>query len=65
MRFFITSAGSGKGGDLGGLAGADAHCRSLAAAVGAATRTWQAYLSTQATAGVSAVNARPDVCVWP
>jgi hypothetical protein len=35
MRFFVTSVGSGKGGDLGGLAGADAHCQSLAAAVGA------------------------------
>jgi hypothetical protein len=65
MRFFITSAGSGKGGDLGGLAGADAHCRSLAAAVGAATRTWQAYLSTQATAGVSAVNARDRIGTGP
>src|SRR5438067_6866642 len=47
MRFFVTSAGSGKGGDLGGLTGADAHCQSLAAAVGAGARTWHAYLSTQ------------------
>jgi hypothetical protein len=47
MRFFVTSVGSGKGGDLGGLTGADAHCQSLAAAAGAGTRTWQAYLSTQ------------------
>src|SRR5262245_5704714 len=52
MRFFVTSAGSGKGGDLGGLDGADARCQSLAAGVGAGTRTWHAYLSTQATAGV-------------
>jgi hypothetical protein len=59
MRFFVTSTGSGKGGDLGGLAGADAHCQSLAAAVGAGTRTWHAYLSTQATAG--AVNARDRI----
>ena len=61
MRFFITSAGSGKGGDLGGLAGADAHCQSLAAAVGAGARTWHAYLSTQAIAGVPAVNARDRI----
>src|SRR5215472_19289907 len=59
MRFFVTSAGSGKGGDLGGLAGADAHCQSLAAAVGAGARMWHAYLSTQATA--EAVNARDRI----
>jgi hypothetical protein len=61
MRFFVTSVGSGKGGDLGGLAGADAHCQSLAAAVGAGARTWHAYLSTQATGGVPAVNARDRI----
>ena len=55
MRFFVTSTGLGKGGDLGGLAGADAHCQSLAAGVGAGTRTWHVYLSTQAAA--EAVNA--------
>src|SRR5437764_9391704 len=60
MRFFVTSVGPGKGGDLGGLAGADAHCQSLAAAVGAGARTWHAYLSTQAT-GVPAVNARDRI----
>jgi hypothetical protein len=59
MRFFVTSVGSGKGGDLGGLAGADAHCQSLAAAVGAGARMWHAYLSTQATTG--AVNARDRI----
>src|SRR5262249_45445299 len=59
MRFFVTSAGSGKGGDLGGLAGADAHCQSLAAGVGAGTRTWHAYLGTQATS--EAVNARDRI----
>jgi hypothetical protein len=59
MRFFVTSVGSGRGGDLGGLAGADAHCQSLAAAVGAGSRTWHAYLSTQATEG--AVNARDRI----
>ena len=61
MRFFVTSAGSGKGGDLGGLTGADAHCQSLAAAVGAGARTWHAYLSTQTTAGVPAINARDRI----
>ena len=47
MSFFVTSVNPGKGGDLGGLAGADAHCQSLAAAAGAGKRTWRAYLSTQ------------------
>jgi hypothetical protein len=61
MRFFVTSAGSGKGGDLGGLTGADAHCQSLAAAVRAGARTWHAYLSTQNTAGAPAVNARDRI----
>ena len=61
MRFFVTSASSGKGGDLGGLTGADAHCQSLAAAVGAGTRTWRAYLSTQTTAGAPAVAARDRI----
>jgi len=46
MSFFVTSAGSGKGGDLGGLKGADAHCASLAEAAGVAGKTWHAYLST-------------------
>ena len=48
-------------GDLGGLAGADARCQSLAAAVGAGTPTWHAYLNTQATAGVPAENARDRI----
>lgn len=47
MIFFVTSQGPGKGADLGGLAGADAHCRQLAASAGAGGRTWRAYLSTQ------------------
>ena len=63
MRFFVTSTGLGKGGDLGGLAGADAHCQSLAAGVGAGTRTWHAYLSTQTTA--EAVNARDRIARGP
>jgi len=65
MRFFVTSVGSGKGGDLGGLAGADAHCQSLAAAVGAGARTWHAYLSTQTAGGVAAVNARDRIGAGP
>ena len=51
MSFFITSAGSGNGANLGGLAGADQRCQTLAAAVGAGNRTWRAYLSAAAAAG--------------
>ena len=47
MSFFVTSAGPGNGADLGGLAGADAHCQSLAESAGAGGRSWRAYLSTQ------------------
>ena len=54
MSFFLTSAGPGNGADLGGLAGADQHCQSLAAAVGAGGRTWRAYLSTVGPGGVDA-----------
>src|SRR5690348_11475327 len=54
MSFFITSVGSGKGADLGGLAGADKHCQELAAAAGAGKRTWHAYLSTTGAGGVNA-----------
>ena len=61
MRFFITSVGSGKGGDLGGLAGADAHCQSLAQAAGAANKTWRAYLSTNARGGANPVHARDRI----
>jgi hypothetical protein len=61
MTFFITSAGPGKGGDLGGIEGADRHCQSLAQAVGAGARAWRAYLSTQATGGGTAVNARDRI----
>lgn len=46
MTFFITSQGPGNGANLGGLAGADAHCQSLAQAAGAGGKTWAAYLST-------------------
>jgi hypothetical protein len=59
MSFFVTSIGSGKGADLGGLAGADRHCQQLAQAAGA--KTWHAYLSTQAANGQPAVNARDRI----
>ena len=61
LGFFITSAGPGKGADLGGLAGADAHCQTLAAAAGAGGRTWRAYLSTTASGSQPAVNARDRI----
>ena len=51
MSFFVSSTGSGNGADLGGLAGADRLCTSLATAAGAGNRTWRAYLSTQPAAG--------------
>ena len=57
MTFFVTSVGSGKGADLGGLAGADRHCQNLAQAVGAGNRTWRAYLSTAATSTAPGINA--------
>jgi hypothetical protein len=60
-RFFVTSKGLGKGGDLGGLAGADAHCQALAQAQGAGDHTWRAYLSTEATDNTPAVNARDRI----
>lgn len=65
MGFFITSVGMGQGADLGGLEGADRHCQTLAAAVGAGDRTWRAYLSTQATDGKPAVNARDRIGAGP
>ena len=65
MTFFITSVGSGKGADLGGLAGADKHCQSLAQAAGADNRTWRAYLSTSASGGQPAVNARERIGKGP
>jgi hypothetical protein len=65
MTFFITSAGSGKGADLGGIAGADQHCQTLAQAAGAGSRTWRAYLSTQAAGGTPAVNARDRIGAGP
>jgi hypothetical protein len=61
MTFFVTSAGSGKGADLGGLEGADRLCQQLAQGAGAGTKTWRAYLSTQAADGGQAVNARDRI----
>ena len=61
MSFFVTSVGSGKGADLSGLQGADQHCQQLAQAVGAGSRAWRAYLSTQAADGQPAVNARERI----
>jgi hypothetical protein len=61
MTFFITSVGSGKGADLGGLAGADAHCQQLAQAAGAGGKTWRAYLSTNQANPGGAVNARDRI----
>jgi hypothetical protein len=62
MSFFVTSAGPGKGADLGGLAGADKHCQQLAQSAGAGAKTWHAYLSTQ---GAGAVNARDRIGKGP
>jgi len=61
MSFFITSAGIGKGADLGGLAGADAHCQKLGAAAGAGSKTWRAYLSVPGTFPSATAPAVPAV----
>lgn len=61
MSFFVTSVSAGHGGDLGGLAGADAHCQALAQTVGAGNRTWRAYLSAAAEDGRPAVHARDRI----
>ena len=65
MTFFLTSAGPGKGGDLGGIEGADRHCQQLAQAGGAGGKTWRAYLSTQASGGGQAINARDRIGAGP
>ena len=67
MTFFVTGVGPGKGGNLGGLEGADRHCQSLARAAGAGDRTWHAYLSTQAPklADPNFVNARDRIGTGP
>src|SRR5215467_4967710 len=66
MTFFVTSAGPGKGGDLGGLAGADAHCQKLAEAAGTTGKTWHAYLSSNTpNDGKPATNARDRIGKGP
>lgn len=65
MSFFVTSAGLGKGADLGGLAGADQHCQQLATAAGAGKKQWRAYLSTTASGSTPAVNARDRIGKGP
>ena len=65
VTFFVTSTGIGNGANLGGLAGADNHCQTLAQAAGAGARTWRAYLSTQEAAGKPAVNARDRIGKGP
>jgi hypothetical protein len=65
MSFFVTSVGSGNGANLGGLAGADKHCQTLAAAAGAGNRTWRAYQSAAAMGGQAAVNARDRIGKGP
>src|SRR3981081_605488 len=63
--FFLTSTGVGNGGNLGGLAGADNYCQTLAQAAGAGPKPWHAYLSTQAADGKPAVNARDRIGKGP
>ncbi len=66
MSFFVTSTGAGNGADLGGLAGADAHCQKLAGAAGAGQHQWRAYLSSSAVGqNVAAVNARDRIGSGP
>jgi hypothetical protein len=63
--FFVTSTGIGNGGNLGGLAGADNQCQTLAQAAGAGAKTWRAYLSVQAADGKPAINARDRIGKGP
>ncbi len=65
MSFFITSVGSGNGANLGGVAGADAHCAALAKAAGAGNRQWRAYLSTTASGGGAVGNAKDRIGPGP
>ncbi|HEX7881760.1 MAG TPA: lectin [Afipia sp.] len=65
MTFFVTSTPIGNGGNLGGLAGADNQCQTLAQAAGAGAKTWRAYLSTQSADGTPAVNARDRIGKGP
>jgi hypothetical protein len=61
MSFFVASAGSGDGANLGGLAGADKICQTRAAAAGAGSKMWRAYLSAKAAGGQPAVNAKDRI----
>jgi hypothetical protein len=65
MSFFVSSVGKGHGGDLGGLAGADAHCQALAKAAGSTSTNWAAYLSTTEPGGNEGVNARDRIGKGP
>jgi hypothetical protein len=65
LSFFITSTSPGKGADLGGLAGADAHCAALAKAAGAGNRVWRAYLSTTGADGKPGINAKDRIGTGP
>jgi hypothetical protein len=65
LSFFITSAGSGSGANLGGIAGADKICQTLGASAGAGSRTWRAYLSAAAATGQPAVNAKDRIGSGP
>ena len=65
MSFFVTSVGSGRGGDLGGIAGADAHCQALATDAGAGNREWRAYLSNDADNFAEIINARDRIGSGP
>ena len=65
MTFFVTSAGKGKGADLGGLEGADAHCLALARSAGSKDTAWRAYLSTTAPGGAAGVSARERIGKGP
>jgi len=65
MSFFVTSVGSGKGANLGGIRGADAHCQTLAVAASAGDRTWRAYLSITDLNGKGAINARDRIGTGP
>src|SRR5881394_2414319 len=65
MSFFVTSVGPGKGGNLGGLLGADRHCQMLATAAGAGNKMWHAYLSENGSAGHPTINARDRIGTGP
>src|SRR3981081_4057687 len=65
ISFFVTSMGKGNGADLGGLAGADAHCQALASTAGSTNTNWRAYLSTTEPGGAAGVNARERVGKGP